>query len=288
MKRIGISTDCMCDLPSDYTSSNDVNILQFYIHTSGGRFKNESEITSDNIVDYFESGNVFLRFSVPEPKECKEYFLELLTRYNEVIHITASDKIGMSYPNAKAALELMGKAAKRIILINSGSIEAGLGHMVQMAVRLRDSGSSADNIVRACGALRERISSSFIIPNADYLHRMGYVGRRVKKLCDFFNIHLVLCTKDGRLAVKSFHIGSYDKALMRYIRSELRHERRIDKRQLFITHAGCSSKLISQLKEKAESLCRFDRITVTKASVFVSDCGGPRSVGMMYVYRQEM
>ena len=285
MNKIGISTDCMCDLPVSYLQANGVDVIHFYIHTTTGRFWNESEITSDNIVEYFESGNVFLRSSVPEPEECRAYFEDILTRYDELVHITTSDKIGMSYPNAKAALELMGENAKRVTLINSGCFSTGLGHMVLQAVMLRDSGKSVAEIIKACDALRSKISNSFIVPNADYLYRTGYVGQGVKNLCLFLKIHPVLCTKNGKLALKAFRVGNYEKAVMRYIRSELKRSKRIDKRQLFVTHAGCPTKLLTQIKGKADNLCRFDKVTVTKASAFISGCCGPKTVGVLFVYQ---
>ena len=285
MKKIGISTDCMCDLPGSYLEQNGVDVIHFSIHTATGRFWNESEITSDNIVEYFENGNTLLRPSVPEPEECRAYFEDILTRYDEVIHITTSDKIGLSYPNAKAALELMGENAKRVSLINSGGFSTGLGHMVLLAAELRDSGKSAAEISEACDALRSKISNSFIVPNADYLYRAGYVGQGAKNLCRFLKIHPVLYTKNGKLALKTFQAGNYEKAVMRYIRCELRHRKRIDKRQLFITHAGCPSKLLTQVKGKADNLCKFDRVTVTKASAFISGCCGPKTVGVLFVYQ---
>ena len=285
MKKLGISTDCMCDLPETYISANSINVMQFYVHTSSGRFLNGSEITSANIVEYFESGNVFLRFSSPEPEECKAYFEELLTRYDEVVHITTSDKIGMSYPNAKAALELMGENAKRVTLINSGSVSTGTGHMVLMAASLCSSGRSAADIAKSCDAVRGKISSSFIVPNADYLYRIGYAGRWVRDLCSLINIHPVLCAKNGKLTVKAFRIGSYEKAVRRYVKSELRRSKRIDKKQLFITHAGCPAKIISQIRETTDSICSFDSVSVTKASAFIASGFGPGTAGVLFVYQ---
>ena len=285
MKKIGISTDCMCDLPSDYLAASDVNVMQFYIHTVTGRFWTENEITSDNIVEYFAAGNVYLRSTVPEPAECMAYFEKLLARYDEVVHITTSDKIGMSHPNAKAALALMGENAKRVTLVNSGCVSTGLGHMVQLAVTYRDSGRSVDEIIKACEALRSKISNSFIVPNADYLYRVGYAGRGVRSLCSLFRIRPVLYTKGGKLAVKKVYIGNYERAVLRYVRRELRHRKRIDKRQLFITHAGCTARLLTQVKIKVDNLCKFDRVTVTKASAFISSCCGPDTVGVLFVYQ---
>ena len=285
MRKIGISTDCMCDLSADFLREKGVEVMQFYIHTATGRFWNENEITSDNILEYLESGNTFLRSSVPEPEECKTYFEGLLDRYDEVIHITTSDKIGLSHPNARAALELMEDAGKRVTLINSGSISAGLGHMVLLAVALRDSGKTAAEIVGACVSVRKKISGSFIVPNTDYLYRIGYVGQGVKALCDVLGIHPVLYAKNGKFTIKSFRTGSYEKAVMRYIRSELRRSDKIDKKQLFIAHAGCPAKIISRVRDKVEDLNIFDKVTVTRTSAVISSWCGPGTVGVMFVYK---
>ena len=283
MKKIGISTDCMCDLPADYLAGNGVEVMQFYIHVATGRFLNEIEITSDNIAEYLASDNTFLRSSVPEPEECKAYFDELLRHYDEVIHITTSDKVGLSYPNTQAALELMGDDATRVTLVNSGSISTGLGQMVLLAVTLKNSGKPVSEIVNACDAMRRKLSVSFIVPNADYLYRVGYAGPGTKALCRLFKIHPVLCTRNGKLVLKSFRAGNYEKAVLRYIRGELKRDGQIEKRQLFITHAGCPTKLIAQAKAKADSLCRFDTVTVTKASAVISSFFGPGSLGVLFV-----
>ena len=283
MKRIGISTDCMCDLPADCLAENGIEVMQFYIHVATGRFLNESEITSDNVVEYLASGNTFFRSSVPEPEECRTYFESLLTRYDEVIHITTSDKIGLSYPNAQAALERMGEDASRVTLINSGSLSTGLGQMVLLAVTLQNSGKTVPEIVSACDAMRSKLAGSFILPNADYLYRVGYAGPWAKALCRLFRIRPVLCMRNGKLVFKSFRAGDYEKAVSRYLSGTLKRSGQIDKRQLFITHAGCPAKLISQVKAKADSLCRFDNVTVTKTSAAISSFFGPGSLGVLFV-----
>ena len=284
MKRIGISTDCMCDLPADRLAENGVEVMQFYIHVATGRFLNEVEITSDNIVEYLAADNTFLRSSAPEPEECRAYFDELLTRYDEVLHITASDKVGLSYHNAQAALEMMGDKG-RVTLINSGTISSGLGQMVLLAVTKKLCGKTVSEIVTACDAMRSKLAGSFIVPDADYLYRVGYAGPGTKALCRLFRLHPVLRMKNGRLVFSSFRVGSFEKAVLRYIRGELRHVGRIDKRQLFITHAGCPRGLVAQVKAKAVSLCRPQSVTVTKASAVISGYFGPGTLGVMYAVK---
>ena len=285
MKKIGISTDCICDLPEHFLKANGVDTMYFYIHTATGRFRDGIEITSENILEYLENGETILRSNVPDPEEYKAFFEKNLREYEEIIHIATSDRIGVSYPNATAALQLMGEDAKRVTLVNSRSVSSGLGHMVLRAVALRDQGKSVAEIVEGCESMKEKISSSFIVPNADYLHRMGYVGRGVKVLSRLLSIHPVLFVKNGKLSVKSFRTGNYEKAVMRYVRSELKHSESIDKRKLFITHAGCPTRILSQVKKEADRLCRFDEMTVTMASAAISSNCGPETVGVLFVYQ---
>ena len=285
MKNIGISTDCICDLPESYLKANGIDVMHFYIHTATGRFWNEKEITADNILEYLENGAEIVKSNVPEPEEYRDFFEKNLKQYDEIIHIATSDQVGLSFPHATVALEMMGENAKRVTLINSQSLSTGLGHMVLRAVAVRDGGGSVAEIVQACEEMRDKISSSFIVPNADYLYRMGYVNKAVKNLSRLLHIHPVLYIKNGKLSLKSFQTGKYEESVMRYVRSELKAADRIDRERLFITHAGCPSRIISRIKSEANRICRFDQMTVTMASAAISSNCGPQTVGVLFVYK---
>ena len=285
MGKIGISTDCICDLPEDYLRENGIDVMHFYIHTATGRFRDGDEITSGNILEYLESGNEILKSNIPDPEEYKEFYEDILTRYDEVVHIATSDKVGLSFNHATASLELLGENAKRVTIIDSGHLSTGLGHMVLKAVALRDSGKSAAEITEAMNEMRSKVSSTFIVPNADYLYHMGKVNKFVKYLSKILTLHPVLCLKNGKISVKSFRVGNYEKAVMRYVRSEFGQSSKIDKNQLFITHAGCPRKILSQITAAADWMCKFDDVTVTMASAAISSNCGPETVGVLFVYK---
>ena len=56
MNSIGITTDCVCDLPDEYLKKRGVDVVYFYITTGTGRFKDGFEITSGNVLEYLENG----------------------------------------------------------------------------------------------------------------------------------------------------------------------------------------------------------------------------------------
>ena len=285
MKKTGITTDCVCDLPEKYLQANCIDVICFYITTATGMFKDGHEITSGNVLEYLENGGMKAETNAPAPREYKEFFEKALKQYDELVHITISSRTSHACQNAMAALELMGENGKRVTIVDSSHLSTGMGYIVMKAAELRDSGKSMSEIAEAVEGMKRKISTTFIAQNADYLYRNGRASKNLKKMSALLRLHPVFTLKNGRITFKKFKIGNYERSVMRYIRGELKYSRRIDKRRLFITHAGCSVKTISQIKAETEKLCRFDEVTVTKASATVSSNCGPETVGVMFVYK---
>lgn len=283
MKKIKITTDCVCDLPDEYFVVNDVGVVYFYITTSTGRFRDGYEIDSSNLIEYLENGGEKAETNAPEPTEYRAFFEEQLKSSDELIHISISDKVSLSYRNALKAAEAMGDEGKRIHVVDSEHLSTGMGHIVINAVDMRDGGSSVQEILDETERLKKHVSTSFIARNADYLYRNGRVSKTVRDICSTFMVHPVLSLKNGRMILKTVQIGNYDKSVRRYIRQELRHSKNIDKSRLFITHAGCTVKKIAEVKTEVNKLCTFDEILVTKASATVSSNCGEGTLGVLYI-----
>ena len=96
-------------------------------------------------------------------------------------------------------------------------------------------------------------------------------------------LHPVLFLKDGKISLKTLKIGNYGKAVKRYVRGELRHHGKINKHRLFITHAGCMVRMISEIKEEVNKLFEFDEVIVTKASATISENCGAGTIGVLFV-----
>ena len=283
MKKLAITTDCVCDLPDEYFKLHGVGIVYFYITTASGRFRDGYEITSENVIEYLDCGGERAETNAPEPEEYKEFFEKQLKFCEEVIHISISSHISNSCPNALAAIKLMGEQGERVHIVDSGHLSTGMGHMVIKAVEMCEGGKSAEEIVSEMQELKKRVSTSFIAKNADYLYRNGRVSKSIRDICAALSLHPVLSMRDGKMGVKALQIGNYDKSVKRYIKSELRHNNNINKKRLFITHAGCTIKTLGEVKALSEKLCSFDEVLVTKASATISSNCGAGTVGVLYI-----
>ncbi len=283
MEKLGITTDCVCDLPEEYFELHDVGVLYFYITTGTGRFRDGYELDSANVIEYLENGGEKAQTNPPKPTEYMDFFQSQLKKHEEIIHICISSNVSESYKNALEALTLMGEDGKRVHIVDSQHLSTGMGHLVVNAVEMCNSGKSAEEILEQAESIKKRISTSFIADNADYLYRNGRVSKCVMKICSVLMLHPVLYLKDGKISLKTLKTGNYGKAVKRYIKGELGHNGKINKHRLFITHAGCTVKMISEIKEEVNKLCEFDEVIVTKASATISGNCGAGTIGVLFV-----
>lgn len=286
MKRIGITSDCACDLPEEYFEMHDVGIMYFYITTDTGRFRDGCEVDSQNIIEYLERGGIKAATCAPQPMEYEIFFGKQLEKYDEIIHISLSDRLSNSYTNAQTALSFMGRDSGRVSVIDSEQFSSGMAFMIIKAVEMRDSGCSASEIIQECSRIRTCISTSFIAKNADYLYRNGLTGRAVRTVCSTMLIHPVLALKNGRVALKKLEIGDYGKSVRSYIRSELSHSKTIDRKRAFITHAGCGVEMLAAVRAEVKRLCCFDEVIVAKASATISSNCGAGSIGVLFLKKR--
>ncbi len=281
-RKVGIVAECVCDLPKSYLIEHNIDIVYFLIETDSGVFTDTDEITEENILTYMQSGGQKSLSSAPEPSAYRKIFEANLKKYDEIILVAISSKISLSCKNAQKAVFAMGEQGKRIHIFDSGHLSTGLGLMIMRAAELAEEGKSVKEIIASLEELRERVSTSFIVANADFLYRSGKVSERVKKLCGALGIHPILAMVNGRLTVKSVCFGDYDKASLRYVRRELRNSKKIDKKIAFLTSAGCSVKKLERIRNEISGKCRFDRLIQTKASATVSSNCGPGSFGILF------
>ncbi len=284
MKEIGITTDCVCDMPDEYFAVNDIGVIYFYINTDTGRFRDVYEVTSENLIDYLENGGGKAITNAPMVSEYIDFFRAQLKKHNKLIHITISNKISMAYRNAVLAAEELKSEGKSIYVVDSKHLSTGIGYVVIRAVEMRDSGKNEIEIVdELINSVRDNVSTTFMARNANYLYRNGRVGRILKDICRLFNIHPILTMKNGEIKLKGVEIGEYGKASVRYVRKQLKNAKKIDTKRIFITHVGCNVKFLSDVKAEIFRCCEFEEVITTKASATISSNCGTGTFGVLFM-----
>lgn len=280
MSRIIITTDCVCDLSKELIEKYDIKIIHFYVVTEHGWFKDLEEITSDNIVEYFERGGNQVLSKAPFREEYEAFFEKVLKEGDEILHIAVSSSVSLSCKNASAAAE---RFSGRVHVLDSHQLSTGMAHLVLTATQMVNQGKTTADIMKELECMRDRVSTGFIAENANYLYRAGHVGKFVKNVCELLKIHPVLGVKNGSMSLKGIKIGNYENALRRYVRREMRQLSSIEKERVFITHSGCSLKAVTTVKQEVTRLCSFREVYVTEASATISCNCGANTIGVLFV-----
>ncbi|MGN1105877.1 MAG: DegV family protein [Huintestinicola sp.] len=282
-KKVGIIAECVCDLPKNILHEFNIDIVCHLIETDSGVFTDTEEITAENVIQYMVEGGGKSRSTAPPVEAYEAAFRKKLKAFEEVILVSISSGISLSCENARKAVEAMGDEGRRIHVFDSCHLSTGLGHMVVKAAQLAKAGFTADKIIAELEIMKEKVSTTFITENADFLCRNGLVPDSVRRMCSSFSIHPVLEMKKGSIVLKGIEIGDYSSAATRYIRKTLKNTKKIDKKRVFITCAGCSVKTVNMIKSEIEACCDFEEIFVTKASATISSNCGPNTFGVLYV-----
>ena len=142
-------------------------------------FFDTSEITSENIISYMQSGGVKALSAAPKPDSYKESFEKNLEEYDEVVLVSISSGVSLGCENARKAVDELGEKGSRVHVFDSGHLSSGLGHLVIRAAEMAENGYSASEILAALEVLKGKVSTCFIVENADYLYRNGKVYEKV-------------------------------------------------------------------------------------------------------------
>lgn len=282
MHNIAITTECVADLPKKLLEEKHIDIIYFDVETETGIFRDTDEINAQNIIEYMLGGEKKAQSVIPSAGDYKNFFKKKLEEYDEIIHISISSGVSGAYKNAELGRAKLGIDGRKIHLIDSGHLSSGLGLLALEAVKGREEGLESNMIVEKLKGITDRISTSFIVNNVDYLYYNEKVGKNAMRLCKFLHLHPVLHMQGGKLVVKRFYLGNYKKATSRYISDILRKTDRIDASIGFCTYVGCSHAMLKRIKSEVEKKITFDEYIEQAASVTVSCNCGPETFGILY------
>lgn len=281
-QKILISTDCTCDLPENLLDKFGIEQLFFFVHTGTGVFRDRDEISAVNVFECMKKGQM-VRSSAPKVEDYIGYFKKLLGKAENIIHITISSKISSSYNHALEARKILGEDGLGIQIFDSMHLSTGSGHMVLKAAAMQQGNFQVSEIIEELEKMRERISTSFITKDAEYLYINGKVGAGITGILRLLKFHPVLYMKDGVITVKYLIRGDYEKAQIKYVKHELKNIGNIDKNLLFITHAGATAEQVDNVRNTVKGLGKFESVYVTNASATVSSNCGPETVGVLFI-----
>ena len=280
-KKVYITSDGVCDLTQEFLDKYDIRMIDLYIKTESGRFRDKAEIDVHNIARYLSDENATVYSLAPSVEDYELFFADMLTKADNVIYISMASGTGRCYENAVEA----AKGFDHVHVIDSAQISAGQALVVLHAAKLASEGESVNEIMKEIENMRSKIKATYILPSTRIFYQRGLTDRFTAKICDTFKLHPVLGSFGNKISVMGVRVGKIENVWKNYIRFRLRNSNRIDDRIIYVVHTGCSVKQQEFIVEEIKKYNKFDRIIITQASVSSVCNSGLASIGLAVFYK---
>ncbi|MCM1155145.1 MAG: DegV family EDD domain-containing protein [Roseburia sp.] len=277
-RKVYITTDCVSDLPDSIIDKYDIGMLYLYIKTESGRFADTLEISSDNLIQYMTDTTSNAVSDSVSVEEYEDFYADVLSQAEQVIHISMARNVGRSYEVAVAAAQ----GFDHVHVIDSTQISCGQALIVMYAAKLALESRSVREICDQIEWMKKRVESRYMLPSAEIFYQRGYTNLAMEKLCKLFGLHPVMKMSQSKMVTIGVRGGRLEGAWKRFIHYHLRRKKKISKDVIFITHAGCSVEQQELIRHEVLRCIPFEKVIMQRTSVSIACNAGIGTFGLAY------
>lgn len=203
---VRIITDSAADFEPAELERMDITCIPLTVIFGGTAYYENENLSKDQFYELLTMSDEFPKTSQPSPQMLLDIFEDAQRNNNDAIYITLSSSLSGTYQTAVTAQRLAD--CERCHVLDSLNATGGQRLIVEHAVRLRDEGKSAEDIISELKLLRGRIELYACIDTLEYLYRGGRISKAAYKLCTVTNIKPIISVdRTGSVTVPAKTMG---------------------------------------------------------------------------------
>lgn len=256
MNKTLITSDSTCFIPPQLIP-DEVPLIQAEIQTESGLFRENYEISSENILEYAMQSGFAPRLICPSTEDYRGFFTKHLQKAPCICHLCCGLSRN-SYLNAKkAAADL-----KNVFVADSMQIGGGMLFQIIQGVKLASEGFSPEFIIKSISELDSHINSTYASKDAASAGQLGLVSKKVVSLLEFLEIAPTITIRNGGVISGAVFKNGHRYYEM-YIKKMLKNKKNIDSSTLVISCPMPFGKDIERFKKEVAKYVDFERVVVT-------------------------
>ena len=203
---IRIITDSAADFESQELERLNISCIPLAVRFGTREFRDGIDLTKSQFYDLLMAGNDLPKTSQASPQILLDLFENSISCSDEAIYITLSSPLSGTYQSAIMAKNLADSSL--CYVVDGRNATGGQRILVEYAVKLRDEGKSATQIVEALKGIRSRVVLYACIDTLEYLYKGGRISQTAYKLGTLSNIKPVITVEsDGSIGIPAKTIG---------------------------------------------------------------------------------
>jgi len=202
---VRIITDSSADLePKEYEKLN-ITCIPLTVFFGDDEYQENVNLSKDRFYELLAGGD-FPKTAQPSPQILLDLFEDAKKAGDEAIYICISSAISGTYQTACATRELA--ECDDCYVFDSKNATGGLRLILEHAVRLRDQGKNAREIMDGIRAMQDKIVLYACMDTLEYLYRGGRISQTVYKLGTLAQVKpIIRVTEEGAIEVPAKAMG---------------------------------------------------------------------------------
>ena len=203
---IRIITDSAADFSPAEIAQLNIHCIPITVMFGDTEYQENINLSKDQFYDLLLSSGHAPKTAQPSPQILMDLFEEAHESGDEAIYISMSSAISGTYQNAVMARNLLGYDSCHVV--DSRNATGGQRILVEHAVKLRDEGKTAEQVIAALEDVRSRIVLFACIDTLEYLYKGGRISQTTYKLGTLANIKpIITVERDGSIGIPSKAMG---------------------------------------------------------------------------------
>ena len=281
MSIIKIVADSTCDLSMDLIETYDISVIPLMISMGDITKKDGTEVLSEEIYKWSNKTGQTPKTAAPTIGDAIAFIKPFIKEERDIIFFGISEAMSATCNIMKLAGENLGY--KKLFVVDSKNLSTGIGLQVLRAAVLAKNGASVEDILKDTNEINSKVRASFVIDTLTFLHRGGRCSGVAALLANTLRLKPEIVVNEGKMVVGKKYRGNIKSALLKYVQD--RKDQLLDAvpDRVFITHSGCDSQVIEDVKQYLEDLNVFKEILITRAGGVISSHCGPNTLGILYI-----
>ena len=279
---VKIISDSTSDLSKELIDKYDIDIIPLHILLGDKEYRDGVDITPQDIYKWADENKTTPKTSAVSIEDTVNVFKKYIDNGDEIITFAISEDMSTTANVMRLAAEELS-ATDKIHVIDSANLSTGIGHLVVEAAVLAKEGKSAEDIIDYIEELKGKVRASFVVDTLVYLYRGGRCSGLAAMAGSVLKLHPKIEVTDGMMHPGKKYRGKINSVVMSYVKDMEEELLKAKKDRVFITHSGCDSALVEEVRQYLSQLNVFDNIYETRAGGVISSHCGPGTLGVLYV-----
>lgn len=203
---VRIITDSAADFEPWELEEKNIICIPLRVMLGESEYEENVNLSKDQFYELLASTEESPKTSQPVPGYLAQLFEEAKAAGEEAVYIALSSAISGTYQTALMTLEEAESDLCHVL--DSKNATGGQRLLVEYAVRLRDEGKTAAEIVAAVTSIRDKIVLYACIDTLEYLYRGGRISQTVYKIGTLAQVKpIIRVTEEGAIEVPAKAMG---------------------------------------------------------------------------------